>query len=110
MQPVLADKAQFDRYEARARIIKALGHPARLVIMDALANGELCVCEIQPLLGLDMSTVSTHLAILRNTGLVSSEKRGNQVFYSLQVSCVPRLLDCIESVVRSNAERQLRLT
>lgn len=97
------------RYQARARIVKALAHPSRLFIIDLLSEGERCVCEIQADIGADMSTVSKHLAVLRDSGLIADERRGNQVFYTLRATCVPRLLGCIENVVQENARRQLEL-
>jgi DNA-binding transcriptional ArsR family regulator len=66
-------------YEARARIIKALAHPARLLIVDELRAQPRCVCELQSELDLDMSTVSKHLSVLKNAGVVKDEKRGVQV-------------------------------
>lgn len=63
---------------AQARIFKALGHPSRLLMVDALREGEKCVCELQALVGDDMSTISKHLAVLREAGVVSAEKRGDQ--------------------------------
>ena len=68
---------------ARARVLKALAHPARLQAVDELAKGERCVCELQQLIGSDMSTVSRHLAILREAGLVTAEHVGRETFYSL---------------------------
>jgi ArsR family transcriptional regulator len=65
--------------EARAEVFKALGHPTRLAIVDMLAGGERYVCEINQHIDSDMSTVSRHLAVLRNVGILSSDKRGNQV-------------------------------
>ncbi len=94
------------RYEARARVVKALAHPTRLFVVDVLSKGERCVCELQEMVGADMSTVSKHLALLRESGVVDSDKRGTQVFYSLNATCIPRLLDCVERVVKENAERQ----
>ncbi|RPJ48319.1 MAG: transcriptional regulator, partial [Candidatus Latescibacterota bacterium] len=52
--------------EARARIIKAMAHPTRLFIVDELARGERCVCDLAEMVGADVSTVSKHLSILRN--------------------------------------------
>ena len=69
--------------QARADVFKALGHPTRLAIVDMLAEGERCVCELNDHIDADISTVSRHLAVLRNVGILSSEKRGNQVFYRL---------------------------
>jgi ArsR family transcriptional regulator len=97
------------RYQARARVVKALAHPTRLYIIDRLAGGERCVCELQAEIGADMSTVSKHLAVLRDSGLIRDERRGTQVFYTLQATCVPRLLQCVESVVKDNAQRQLEI-
>jgi ArsR family transcriptional regulator len=95
------------RYEARAKILKAMAHPSRLLMIDELAAGERCVCDLTALVGADMSTVSKHLSVLKSAGLVSDEKRGLQVFYSLRVPCATSLFTCIEGVVKSNAEAHL---
>ncbi len=97
------------RFEARAKIIKAMAHPTRLFMVDELAKGERCVCELTEMVGADMSTVSKHLAVLRGAGIVQDEKRGNQVFYSLLVPCVLHFFDCVETVLRRNAEQQMAL-
>lgn len=89
---------------ARARVLKALAHPARLLAVDELAKGERCVCELQQLIGSDMSTVSRHLAILREAGVVTDERRGNQVFYALRVPCILNFFGCVESVLQASAE------
>jgi ArsR family transcriptional regulator len=95
------------RYEARARILKALAHGTRLFIVDELARGERCVCELQEMIGADLSTVSKHLAQLRSAGIVEDDKRGVQVFYRLRATCVPGFLDCIQNILEDNARRQL---
>ena len=97
------------RFEARAKIIKAIAHPTRLFVIDELSREEKCVCELTQMVGADISTVSKHLAILKNAGLVMDEKRGVQVFYKLRVPCVLDFLNCVESVMRSNAQEQLKL-
>ena len=97
------------RFEARARIIKALAHPTRLFIVDELSRGERCVCELTGMVGADTSTVSKHLALLRNAGIVRDDKRGTQVYYQLTMPCVLRFLDCVETIVRENAEAQMNL-
>ena len=92
------------RYKGRARVIKALAHPTRLLIVDELARaGERCVCELTEMIGADMSTVSRHLAILKDAGLLEDDKRGNMVFYRLLVPCVLDFLRCVESVVQGSA-------
>ena len=98
------------QYEARAHIIKALAHPARLLIVDELSkHGERCVCELTEMIGSDMSTVSRHLAQLKGAGLVEDEKRGQMVFYRLRVPCLLSFFDCIESVMECNAKRHQEL-
>ena len=96
-------------FEARAKILKSLAHPTRLFIVDQLSRGEHCVCELTEMVGADMSTVSKHLALLRDAGLVGVEKRRNMVFYSLRTPCVLNFLGCVESVIREQAERQQEL-
>ena len=96
-------------YEERAKIIKALAHPSRLVMVDALADGEKCVCELRELVGSDMSTVSKHLAVMREAGIVDDRKEGLQVFYSLRVPCIMNFFGCVEAVMKSNAKEKMEL-
>ena len=69
------------KYEARASVVKALAHPTRLFIVDEIAKGERCVCELTAMIGADISTVSKHLSVLKQAGLVADEKRGLMVYY-----------------------------
>jgi DNA-binding transcriptional ArsR family regulator len=98
---------QRSRYETRAAVIKSLAHPSRLFIVETLAEGERCVCELQEMIGADMSTVSKHLALLRGAGVVEVDKRGTQVFYRLRVPCILNFMKCVEAVLESNAATQL---
>ena len=92
------------------RIIKAMAHPTRLFIVDELAkNGERCVCELTEMVGVDMSTVSRHLSILKGAGIVEDDKRGAQVYYRLRIKCVLNFFGCVESVMKCNAKDQQRL-
>ncbi|MBN2070923.1 MAG: winged helix-turn-helix transcriptional regulator [Candidatus Krumholzibacteriota bacterium] len=97
------------RYDARAKIIKAMSHPSRLFMVDELSNGERCVNDLTKLIGDDVSTISKHLSILKDVGIVADEKRGAQVFYSLRVPCVLNFFSCVESVLKSNAAEQASL-
>ena len=91
------------RYEARVRVVKAMAHPTRMFIVDELSHaGERCVCELTEMIGSDISTVSKHLSILKNAGIVDDDKRGNQVFYRLKCPCIMDFFRCIESVLESN--------
>lgn len=98
------------RFEARATVIKAMAHPTRLFIVEELSRGERCVCELTDMVGVDVSTISKHLSVLRNAGIVRDEKRGSQVFYSLLVPCVLNFFTCVESVLEVRAREQAKLT
>lgn len=80
----------------RATVFKALGHPTRLFIAEELGKGERCVCELTEMIGTDTSTVSRHLSVLRNAGIIKSEKRGLQVFYSLKTPCILDFSNCVQ--------------
>ena len=86
-------------FEARAAVMKALAHPTRLMMIEELSHGERCVCELREMAGCDLSTVSKHLALLRNAGIVEDEKRGKQVYYRLRVPCVLNFFHCLDSVL-----------
>ena len=75
-------------FAERARIIKALALPARLFFVEELVRHESCVCELTAMVSLDISTVSKHLSVLKNSGIVIDDKRGNQVFYQLRTPCI----------------------
>ena len=85
-------------YDARAGIIKALAHPSRMLMVDDLSRGERCVCELSELVGADISTVSKHLALLKDAGIVDYRKEGVQHFYRLKAPCVLTVFRCIEAV------------
>ena len=98
------------KYEARAKIIKAMAHPARLFVVDELSKtGERCVCELTEMIGSDMSTVSRHLGVLKGAGIVEDQKRGQMVYYRLRVKCILSFFECIESVIACNAKSQQEL-
>ena len=103
VQKMKYSKAQ---YEARARIAKALAHPSRLLILDAIADGEKCVCELTALVDADQSTVSKHLSILKQAGIIADRKEGPKTFYSPRIRCLKGLWDCIENVLRENLKAQ----
>ncbi len=86
------------KYEQMAVVMKAMAHPTRLFILDRLNEKEHCVCELQELIGADMSTVSKHLSVLKNAGIIDSRKHNNQVFYSLICPCVLDVYQCVLEV------------
>jgi ArsR family transcriptional regulator len=97
------------RYQARARIIKALAHPTRLMMADKLAEGPQCVRVLTKMAGDDISTVSKHLAVMKNAGLVEAEKDGARVFYHLKVPCILGFLSCAEETLKQTVSDQNKL-
>lgn len=94
-----------EKSAAKAHVLKALAHPVRLWMAEQLAQGERCVCEFVEVLDLDFSTVSKHLSVLKQAGIVADDKRGKQVFYSLRVPCILNFMHCVEEVLQSNAAK-----
>jgi ArsR family transcriptional regulator, arsenate/arsenite/antimonite-responsive transcriptional repressor len=103
------EQVQMTKYEARAEIIKAMAHPTRLLLVELLSKKERCVGEMTEAAGVDTSTVSKHLSVLRNAGIVSDEKRGLQVYYKLKCPCVLGFLSCVEKVLEIKAREQMAL-
>lgn len=101
------DKKRLDLLQNRANILKALAHPSRLLIVEELSRGEKCVCELQEMIGADMSTVSKHLSVMKRAGLVEDDKRGLQVFYRLLSPCIMNFFECVESVVDAKREKSI---
>ncbi len=92
------------KYQEMAKISKALAHPTRMFIIDKLNEKEHCVCELTEMIGADISTVSKHLSVLKNAGIISAEKRSNMVYYNLQCSCVLDIFSCVLDVIQSNID------
>jgi len=88
----------------RAAIFKALGHPARLRIVEEVRGGERCVCDLVDVSEGGWSTVSRHLSVLKSAGILEDEKRGLQVYYKLTLPCVGTFLDCLSGDAPSTAK------
>ena len=90
--------------EDPAKIFKALGDPTRLLIMEQLCRGELCVCKIIPLTGKSQPTVSAHLKVLYEAGLVRYRKDGLSIYYRLADESIKDLL----AVSKKIRQRQVK--
>ena len=82
-EPVVYPDLDRRRAERMATVAKALSDPVRLQLVDVLRKhaGKVCVCELVPLFDLSQPTVSHHLKVLREAGLVDSERRGLWAYY-----------------------------
>ena len=84
------------RLEKRALLLKSLAHPARLLILELLEKAPRCVGELVGAVGSDISTVSKHISLLREAGIVRGKKRGTFVEYELACLCLSGFLECLE--------------
>jgi ArsR family transcriptional regulator, arsenate/arsenite/antimonite-responsive transcriptional repressor len=90
---------------AEAELFKALSEPHRLTIIAALdrATHEVCVCDFTDALPLNQPTVSHHLRILREAGLITGERRGTWVYYRLAPGAHDRIAAALASIFRQKA-------
>ncbi len=96
-------------YELKAQIFQAAGHPIRLAVIDYLAEGEQCVCDIVEHVGAQRSNVSRHLSTMLQAGVLSSRKDGLKVMYSLQMPCLASFTACVESALKERLTQQKEL-
>jgi ArsR family transcriptional regulator len=88
--------------EVKAELFKALGHPARIRVLEVLSEGEHSVSDMQPLVGIESSHLSQQLGILRRAGLVTTRKEGASVIYSLADPALAELLDVAKRLLISS--------
>jgi DNA-binding transcriptional ArsR family regulator len=100
------EKSERAYFEAQAQVMKALSHPTRLFIVHELAKAERCVCELTDMVGADTSTISKHLSIMKNAGIVECDKRGTSIYYSLKMRCVMNFFVCASEVLKKKAQEQ----
>lgn len=92
--------------EIKAELFKALGHPARIRVLEVLCAGEHSVGELQPRVGIELSHLSQQLAVLRRAGLVTSRKAGSSVIYGIRDPLAVELLGVAKQMlINSLAER-----
>ncbi|QYK01876.1 ArsR/SmtB family transcription factor [Shewanella psychrotolerans] len=97
------------RLNARAAVLKALAHPTRLWLLEQIQQQERCVCDLTDGINADISTVSKHLSILKQVGIVSSRRDGKQIYYRLETPCLLKMVGCVETVLEKNAQAQTSL-
>lgn len=94
-------KLKIDRlaaYRAHSEIIKSLAHPTRLFLLDELSHGERSVQNLTEMVGVEMPTVSRHLGLLKNAGILEAEKRGAHVFYRIKARCALNVFHCMSDI------------
>lgn len=96
-------------YQAKAEFFKTLGHPARIRVLELLAERERAVGEMLPEVGVEATNLSQHLAVLRRAGLVTFRKEGSTVFYSLTSPQVAELLAVARRILTEVLAGQVEL-
>jgi ArsR family transcriptional regulator len=93
-------------YRLQAQVAKALAHESRLMIIDALYEKDMCVSELTAMVGVDQSTVSKHLSVLKQAGIIVDCKQGsNKVYYRLRMAMIRQFSDLAMAVIYSNLPR-----
>lgn len=93
----------------KAELFKALAHPARIMILDALREGELPVRELQDRIGLEQSSISQHLGALRSSDLVTARREGTSVYYSVADRGIWKLLDAARAIYERRLDRNRQM-
>lgn len=91
-----------DLSELKSEFFKALGHPLRIRILDALRSGEANVNELCARLSAEQSTLSQQLSVLRNRNIVIGRKNGSNVYYAVRDQAIFRLLDVAKEIFNNN--------
>jgi DNA-binding transcriptional ArsR family regulator len=97
----MSDSNRRSQFAKQARMLKVLAHESRLMIVERLNDGECSVGDLRKLVGIDLSTVSKHLALLRAHGIVADRREGTTVYYRLLAPCVCNLFPCVTKVLKS---------
>jgi DNA-binding transcriptional ArsR family regulator len=85
-----------EQLEEAANMLKAIAHPMRIAILNYLDNGKkLTVTEIHELLGIEQSTTSHHLGILKDKGVLCSKREGKNTYYFLKHANLSNIVDCV---------------
>lgn len=98
------EKVDDNRFEEVARLLKVLGHPVRLAMVESLNERPWCVCELADSLGLNKSAASKHLSLLKSVGVIEMDRDGTQVNCTLVMTCVLEMMHCAKQGKDSTAK------
>lgn len=99
----------YDQAKIKAEILKALAHPIRILLVDALSVSDKSVTELNELVAVDQSTISRHLSQLKRVGIVSERREGARVIHHLETPCILTAISCAETVLKECHCSQSRL-
>jgi len=90
--------------DRRTEMLKALAHPVRLGLVETLSDRRLCVNDLSDLFPVDRTTISKHLALLKEAGVLEDERVGREVFYRLRLPCLEEFIGCLGRMSLGNGE------
>lgn len=93
-------------YQVKAEFFKALGHPARIRVLELLRDGEKAVSELIPAVGIEASHLSQQLGLMRRANLIQSRKVGSSVFYAVGEPLIFDLLDVARRIITASLSEQ----
>ncbi|MBN2017988.1 MAG: winged helix-turn-helix transcriptional regulator [Candidatus Cloacimonetes bacterium] len=92
--------------EIRSEVIKAMAHPVRLIVIELLKDNDKSFSELLEYFDIDKSTLSKHISILKTIGIVTSQKKGTESIFHLQVPCVTQFFTCVTAVIEDKIKQQ----
>jgi len=98
-----------EQAKIKADILKALAHPVRIILVDALSRKDMCVGDMNTLVNVDQSSVSRHLSILKKAGIVSERRDGMRVIHHLETPCILNAIGCAENVLSSRRSLEAKI-
>ena len=96
--------------KARADLLKALAHPTRVLMLDALSRGDCCVNDLRSLAATSQPTISRHLDKLKKVGIVTERRQGKKIVHHLACPCMLEAVGCTLGVIQSVKKRQDKAT
>jgi ArsR family transcriptional regulator len=97
----LTIKTEDEKLAIKTNILKGMAHPVRVSIVEMLEGEELCACDIAAKFSTDRTTVSKHLALMTRLSILNARKDGQNIYYSLKMTCLLTVLRCIDGVVET---------
>jgi ArsR family transcriptional regulator, arsenate/arsenite/antimonite-responsive transcriptional repressor len=101
----MKNQQEMNLASSRAKVIKALAHPSRIFMVEYISKNDVSVSELAEEIGADVSTISKHLSILKQAGILIDRKEGNRVLYSLLCPCIMNFIHCIDDVIVQDAKK-----
>lgn len=95
--------------QIRAELLKTLGQPTRLRILEFLKDSERCVCEIMPAIDEQQSNTSRHLSIMKQAGLLVCRQQGKSIYYRVKDRRIFSLLKLLDEIIKQQIDEKARV-